>query len=136
MNSPYRCMPSQAFESISRAFRCSQPDPERKISKIASLIRIVLKGELVESTGIGNCGSGSNLKEKGLTIVLPGSAVVVLDLMRLRRLDPQEYLEYFERQGPALGCGVQLFPMVSCLVLFTISDAHAPVNIFVLVDFA
>lgn len=53
----------------------------------------VAKGELVMSTGIGDSGSGSNVNEKGLTRISLGGVVVLLDLMRLCRLGPREYLK-------------------------------------------
>jgi hypothetical protein len=77
----------------------------------------VAKVELVVRTGISDSGLGSNLKEKGRTTVWLGMGVVVLDLMRLCRLDPCEYLGEFGLQSLAQGCGLELFAVVSRPVL-------------------
>lgn len=62
------------------------------VNGVDGMLFEVAKGELVVRTRMGDSGSGSNLNEKGRTTVWPGDVVVVLDLMRLCRLNPCEYL--------------------------------------------
>lgn len=72
----------------------------------------VANAELLVRTGIDDSGPGSKRKEKGVTNS-PGGVVVVLDRMRLCRLDPQVYFEWNVQPDPASGGELESCAIVS-----------------------
>lgn len=67
----------------------------------------------VVSIGLGDSGSGLNLKEKGVA-ESAGGVDVVLDRMRLCRLDPRVYFGFDVLPDPASGGQVGFCAIVSC----------------------
>jgi hypothetical protein len=73
----------------------------------------VTKFGRVVSIRLGDSGSGLNLKEKGVA-ESAGGVDVVLDRMRLCRLDPRVYLGLDVLPDPASGGQVGFCAIVSC----------------------
>lgn len=95
----------------------------------------VANAELLVKTGTDDSVSRSKRKKKGATNS-PGGVVVVLDRMKLRRLDPRVYFEWNVQPDPASGGELEFCAMVSwaiplphckdtCLISTAVVPKHA-----------